>query len=90
MKLKYISFVAFAMTLSLSSCYDLNRFPGDQLSNEKFYRNEEHAKEAMMAVYNQMQKEDVFGLQFAMDGLGASQWDMIRSLIRLYREALMT
>ncbi|MBF1574659.1 MAG: RagB/SusD family nutrient uptake outer membrane protein [Prevotella salivae] len=70
MKLKYISFVAFAMTLSLSSCYDLNRFPGDQLSNEKFYRNEEHAKEAMMAVYNQMQKEDVFGLQFAMDGLG--------------------
>ena len=32
MKLKYISFVAFAMTLSLSSCYDLNRFPGDQLS----------------------------------------------------------
>ncbi len=62
--------VAFAMTLSLSGCYDLDRVPADQLSSSQFFQNEEHAKEAMMAVYSNMQDEDVFGLQFAMDGLG--------------------
>lgn len=62
--------ISIAMGLSLSGCYDLNRVPADQLSSSEFFRNEEHAKEAMMAVYSNMQNEDVFGLQFAMDGLG--------------------
>ena len=70
MKKKYIILVAFAMTISLSGCYDLDRVPADQLSSKQFYKNEEHAKEAMMAVYSQMQNDNVFGLQFSMDGLG--------------------
>lgn len=70
MKIKYITIAAIAMTMSLHSCYDLDRVPADQLSSKQFYKNEEHAKEAMMAVYSQMQEPDVFGLQFSLDGLG--------------------
>lgn len=70
MKKKYITIALAAMTLSLSGCYDLDRVPADQLSSGKFYKNEDHAKAAMMAVYSKMKHEDVFGLQFAMDALG--------------------
>ena len=70
MKKKYLIAATTAVTLLLSGCYDLNRVPADQLSSSKFYKNEEHAKEAMMAVYSAMKYEDTFGLQFSMDGLG--------------------
>lgn len=61
---------ATLLTLSLTGCYDLDRVPADQLSSGTFFKNQEHADEAMMAVYSTMQYDNVFGLQFAMDGLG--------------------
>ncbi len=57
-------------TLSLSSCYDLDRTPDSSMSSETFFKTEAHAKQAMMAVYNQMQNDYVFGITFSFDGLG--------------------
>ena len=57
-------------TLSLSSCYDLDRYPDYSLSSGTFFQTEEHAKQAMMAVYHQMQNNYVFGVQFSFDCLG--------------------
>lgn len=90
MKIKYITIAAIAMAMSLHSCYDLDRVPADQLSSKQFYKNEEHAKEAMMAVYSQMQEPDVFGLQFSLDGLEVSLWDMTHHRISLYNVVPMT
>ena len=59
-----------AFTFSLSSCYDLDRFPADQLSSGTFFKTQDHADQAMMGLYSVMHSEHVFGLQFAMDGLG--------------------
>ncbi|EFA43341.1 SusD family protein [Hallella bergensis DSM 17361] len=70
MKKKYIIASLAVMTMSLTGCYDLDRVPADQISDSKFYKNEDHAKAALMAVYSNMKYDDVFGLQFAMDGLG--------------------
>lgn len=57
-------------TLSLSSCYDLDRYPDYSLSSGTFFQTEDHAKQAMMAVYHQMQNNYVFGVQFSFDCLG--------------------
>lgn len=58
-------------TLSLSSCYDLDRYPDNQLSSGTFFKTEEHAQQAMMAVYSQMQSDNVYGYAaFALDCLG--------------------
>lgn len=62
--------VAIGSTLTLTSCYDLDLAPDNQLSSGSFFKTEEHAKMAMMGVYNQMQNDNVFGLQFGMDCLG--------------------
>ncbi len=71
MKLNKI-FMAAAVgsTFMLTSCYDLDLYPDNQLSSGTFFKTEEHAKMAMMGVYNQMQNDNVFGLQFSMDCLG--------------------
>lgn len=57
-------------TMQLSSCYDLERYPAGQLSSGTFFKTQDHADQAMMAVYNTMQYDHVFGLQFSMDCLG--------------------
>lgn len=69
-KYKLFSALATAALIFFSSCYDLDRYPADQLSSGTFFKTQEHADQAMMAVYSTMQYDDVFGLQFAMDGLG--------------------
>lgn len=58
------------LTLSLSSCYDLDRTPDYSLSSATFFKTEAHAKQAMMAVYSQMQNDNVFGIIFGLDCLG--------------------
>ncbi|MBD5323971.1 MAG: RagB/SusD family nutrient uptake outer membrane protein [Bacteroides sp.] len=71
MKFSKIMMAAMTVsTLSLSSCYDLDRYPDNQLSSGTFFQTEAHAKQAMMAVYSQMQSDYVFGLSFSFDGLG--------------------
>lgn len=53
-----------------TSCYDLDLAPDDQLSSNSFFKNETHAKEAMMAVYARMYQKQVFGVAFSHDGMG--------------------
>lgn len=61
---------ALALTMSLTGCYDLDRYPTDKLSSETYFKTEDHAKSAMMGIYSRMQNDNVFGLQFSMDCLG--------------------
>ena len=57
-------FTCAASLLLMSSCYDLDRYPEDQLSAGTFFQTQEHADQAMMGVYSQMTHNDVFGRQF--------------------------
>lgn len=70
-------FTCAASLLFMSSCYDLDRYPEDQLSAGTFFQTQEHADQAMMGVYSQMTHDDVFGRQFGFDCLGgvASGYD---------------
>lgn len=61
---------ALALTMSLTGCYDLDRYPTDKLSSGTYFKTEDHAKSAMMGIYSRMQNDNVFGLQFSMDCLG--------------------
>lgn len=61
---------ALALTMSLTGCYDLDRYPADKLTSETYFKTEDHAKSAMMGIYSRMQNDNVFGLQFSMDCLG--------------------
>ena len=50
---KYKLFLSCAASLLLlSGCYDLDRYPTDQLSSGTFFKTQDHADQAMMAVYN--------------------------------------
>lgn len=70
MKLSKILIVAAASCMMLSSCYDLDRYPDDQLAGATFYQTDAHAKAAMMGVYTVMRWDHVYGYAFAWDGLG--------------------
>lgn len=70
MKLSKILIVAAASSMMLSSCYDLERYPDDQLNANLFYKTESQAKSAMMGVYTVMRWDHVYGLAYAWDGLG--------------------
>lgn len=68
---KYKLFLSSAASLLLmSGCYDLDRFPEDQLSTGTFFQTQDHADQAMMGVYAKMTDDDVFGRQFGFDCLG--------------------
>ena len=68
---RYKIFSIFAASLLLfSGCYDLDRYPTDKLSSGTFFKTQAHADQAMMGVYNAMQYDNVFGLQFSMDCMG--------------------
>lgn len=60
----------FAVGFTFTGCYDLDRYPADQLSEGTFFKNQSHADAAMVGVYNTMQYDNVFGLQFSLDCLG--------------------
>ena len=69
-KYKLILVVSITL-LMLNGCYDLDRYPTDKLSSGNFFEKQEHADQAMMAVYSNMQYWDVFGRQFGFDCLGS-------------------
>ena len=52
-------FTCAASLLLMSSCYDLDRYPEDQLSAGTFFQTQEHADQAMMGVYSQMTHNDI-------------------------------
>lgn len=71
MKKYKIFLVAFVSLFTFCGCYDLDRYPADQLSSGTFFKTQDHADQAMMAVYSAMQYWDIFGRQFGFDCLGA-------------------
>lgn len=67
-KYKLLASILLA-SLSLNSCYDLDRYPSDQVSDGIFWKSETHAKQGMMGVYAAMQVDDAFGLKFTFDSM---------------------
>lgn len=61
--------MSVVILLGLSSCYDLDRYPYDQVSSGTFWKNESQAKQAMMGIYNDMKNENAFGITFGLDCL---------------------
>lgn len=53
----------------LGGCYDLDRFPADQISQGTFWKNETHVKQGITAVYNTMKWDHVFGFIWGLDGI---------------------
>lgn len=62
-------FILVAFVIGFGSCYDLDRYPYDKVSTGTFWKNESHAKQAMMGVYNVMKNENAFGITFGLDCL---------------------
>lgn len=75
-------------TLMLSSCYDLDRNPDYQVSSGTFFKTEEHAKQALMGTYRIMRNDNVYGLFFGWDCLGASAGVMTTLRSRLFSAVL--
>lgn len=67
---KILPMAAISSLICLTSCYDLDLSPDSSLSSSSFFQTESHAKQAMMAVYSQMQNDYVFGCNFGLDVLG--------------------
>lgn len=64
---KYILLLVAAATMS--SCYDLDQYPHDQLSTGTFWKTEAHAHQGMVAMYATLRNENVFGAYYNQDGL---------------------
>ena len=70
MKLNNIFITLAAISLfSLSSCYDLDRFPSDKLSSGTFWKTQSHADQAMMGIYSDLKSYGAFGIYFGLDDL---------------------
>ena len=69
--MKKYTFIALmaAATVSLSSCYDLDRFPDNQLSSGTTFKSEDGCKTGMMGVYALMRGDHVLGKYFFKLGL---------------------
>lgn len=64
---KYILFLAIAGLMS--SCYDLDQFPHNQLSSATFWKTESHAHQGMVAMYATLRNENAFGAYYNTDAL---------------------
>ena len=74
---KYILLLA-AMGL-MSGCYDLDQFPHDRLSSGTFWKTEDHVHQGMVAMYNTLLNENVFGAYYNNDALGEIAMDYLSS-----------
>ncbi|MDD6472709.1 MAG: RagB/SusD family nutrient uptake outer membrane protein [Bacteroidales bacterium] len=72
-KYTFIALVA-AATVSLSSCYDLDRFPDNQLSSGTTFKSEDGCKTGMMGVYALMRGDNVLGKYFFNDAQGGRMY----------------
>ena len=86
-KIIYKSIPVILAVFFLTSCYDLDKFPQDELSSGTFWKTDADAKSGVMAVYNAMRLEQVYFMYFAMDcasDVGTGYWigyeDVSRSL----------
>ena len=53
--------------MCLNSCYELDRYPADQISDGIFWQTETHAKQGIMGVYAALREDNAFGMRFAYD-----------------------
>lgn len=70
---KYILLLA-AMGM-MSGCYDLDQFPHDRLTSGTFWKTENHAHQGIVAIYNTLLNENVFGAYYNNDALGEIAMD---------------
>ena len=83
MKKKYLSrFLISLFALILTGCYDLDRFPQDQLSPSTFWKTEDHAMNAVVSCYQALKLDETYFTFFNMDcvsdislGYGAKGYD---------------
>lgn len=59
MKTNYKLIMIAACLFTFSSCYDLNRFPSDNLSSGTFWKTQSHADQGLMGVYEILQNNAV-------------------------------
>ncbi len=67
--MKKISLLYISACLVLSSCYKLDTVPYNQVSGNTFWQTEEQALAGVLGVYNDLKKDNTFGLQFSFDDL---------------------
>ncbi|GAA4784363.1 RagB/SusD family nutrient uptake outer membrane protein [Olivibacter ginsenosidimutans] len=66
---RFAILILLAGVLSLTSCYKLDTEPYSQVSANTFWQNEDQALAGVLGVYNDLKKENTFGLQFSYDCL---------------------
>lgn len=71
---KYILLLAAAGLMS--SCYDLDQYPHDQLNSGTFWKTETHAYQGMVAMYETLRNENVFGAYYNLDALSEIAMDI--------------
>lgn len=64
---KYLLLLVTASVMS--SCYDLDQFPHDQLNSDTFWKTEDHAHQGMVAMYATLRNENAFGAYYNLDAL---------------------
>lgn len=62
---KYLLYIL--ASVSLASCYDLDRFPQDKINSGIFWQTEDHAKQAVMGVYADLRSNEAFGYAAFLD-----------------------
>lgn len=67
--MKKITLICIAACLGFSSCYKLDTVPYSQVSGNSFWKTEDQALAGILGVYNDLKKENTFGIQFAYDDL---------------------
>lgn len=63
--------ISISLLAIISSCYDLDRYPNNQLSAGTFWKTEDQAHEAMSGMYSMLQNDNITGIQFDLDCLGS-------------------
>ncbi|MDE6216388.1 RagB/SusD family nutrient uptake outer membrane protein [Bacteroides sp.] len=60
----------------MSSCYDLDQHPHDKIHSGTFWKTETHAYQGMVAMYETLRNENVFGAYYNLDALGEIAMDI--------------
>lgn len=67
--MKKITLLYISACMVLSSCYKLDTVPYNQVSGNTFWQTEDQALAGVLGIYNDLKKENTFGLQFSYDDL---------------------
>lgn len=56
-----------SLLMAVSSCFELDRAPLDQLSSSTFWQTEDQCKQGLMGVYASLKADDLYGKLFMID-----------------------